>query len=219
MPRRVATGCKPMTPKTGFGQNSASAKTNKTKWKDLRQYYSDFPWDDYCFHVRDPSLCAGRIMEVIISGIELYIRHTFSNTKAKKPWFNSACSRAVNDSEAANKRYCSHQSAKTHALYISNRNHAKSILQLTKKNLINIKCQNHSNSNAFRDFWHLANNISNNFNSSSFPLLFQPDGPTAVSSFSKVEFFAHIFATNSTLDDTGHIPPTLPPFDYFIPKI
>ena len=31
---------------------------NSAKWDDLRQYYSNFSWDDYCFHVRDPSLCA-----------------------------------------------------------------------------------------------------------------------------------------------------------------
>ena len=65
---------------------------------------------------------------MIISGMELYIPYTFSNTKAKKPWFNSARSRAVNDREAAHKRYYSHPSAETHALYISVRKHAKSIL-------------------------------------------------------------------------------------------
>ena len=53
---------------------------NSAKWEDLRQYYSDFPWEDYCFHVRDLFLCAERITEVIISGMELYIPHTFSNT-------------------------------------------------------------------------------------------------------------------------------------------
>ena len=30
---------------------------NSTKWEDLTQYLSDFPWDDYCFHVRSFSLC------------------------------------------------------------------------------------------------------------------------------------------------------------------
>ena len=77
---------------------------NSAKWEDLRQYYSDFPWDDYCFYFRDPSLCAERITEVIIFGMELYIPHTFSNTTAKKYWLNSACSRAVNDRKAAHKR-------------------------------------------------------------------------------------------------------------------
>ena len=56
---------------------------NSVKWEDLRQYYSDFSWDDYCSYIRDPSLSAERITEVIISGMELYIPHTFSN-KAKK---------------------------------------------------------------------------------------------------------------------------------------
>ncbi|MPC53499.1 hypothetical protein E2C01_047393 [Portunus trituberculatus] len=25
-------------------------------WEDLRKYYADFPWNDYCFRARDPSL-------------------------------------------------------------------------------------------------------------------------------------------------------------------
>ena len=145
--------------------------------------------------------------------MELYISHSFSNTKTKKPWFNSACSRAVNDREAAHKRYRSHSSAETHALYISASNHAKSILQLTKNSFINRKCQSLSNSNSSRDFWHLAINISNNFTFLSFPPLLQPYGSTAVSSFSKAELFAQTFSTNSTLDDTGHIPPTPPHSD------
>ncbi|MPC86172.1 hypothetical protein E2C01_080988 [Portunus trituberculatus] len=41
-------------------------------------YYADFPWNDYCFRVRDPSLCAERIAEVIVSGMEAYIPHSFS---------------------------------------------------------------------------------------------------------------------------------------------
>ncbi|KAG0728132.1 Serine--pyruvate aminotransferase, mitochondrial [Chionoecetes opilio] len=56
---------------------------NSAKWEDLRQYYSDFPWNDYCFHVKDPSLCAERITEVIVSGMEAYIPLTFSNPKAR----------------------------------------------------------------------------------------------------------------------------------------
>ena len=108
---------------------------NSAEWEDLRQYYSDFPEDDYYFHVRDPSLCAERITEVIVSGIESYILHTLFNTKVKKPWFNSACSRAEN-----------------HILYISARNHAKSILQLTKNSFINRKCLKVANSNSCHDF-------------------------------------------------------------------
>ncbi|MPC42288.1 hypothetical protein E2C01_035907 [Portunus trituberculatus] len=34
-----------------------------TSCEDLRRYYVDFPWNDYCFRVRDPSLCAERLTE------------------------------------------------------------------------------------------------------------------------------------------------------------
>ena len=60
----------------------------------------------------------------------------------------------------------------------------------------------------FRDLCYLANNISNNFTSSSFPPLLQLEGSTAVFSFSKPELVAQTFTTKSTWDDTGHIPPT-----------
>ena len=54
---------------------------------------------------------------MIVSGVESYIPHIFSNDKAKNPWFNSACSRAVTDREAAYKRCRCHPSAETYALW------------------------------------------------------------------------------------------------------
>ncbi|MPC23839.1 hypothetical protein E2C01_016906 [Portunus trituberculatus] len=40
-------------------------------WGNLRRYYADFPWNDYYyFRVRDPTLCAEHITEVIVSGME-----------------------------------------------------------------------------------------------------------------------------------------------------
>ncbi len=90
---------------------------------------------------------------------------------------------------------------------------------LPKNNFVNRKCQNLAFSNFSRDFWHLAKNISSNFTSSSFPFLLNPDGSTAVSSISKAELFSHTLCKNSTLDDFGHIPPTYPPSDSFMPVI
>ncbi len=45
------------------------------------------------------------------------------------------------------------------------------------------------------------------------------DGLTAVTSVSKAELFALTFAANSTLDDSGHVPSTHTPSDYFMPLI
>ncbi len=94
---------------------------------------------------------------------------------------------------------------------ISARNHSKSVLQLAKNSFVNRKCQNLPNSNSPRDFWHLDKNISNNFIYSTFPPMSHADGFTAVSSIFKAELFAQTFALNSTLDDTGLIPPSPPP--------
>ena len=118
---------------------------------DLRRYYADFPWNDYCFRVRDPSLCAERITELIVSGMVAYIPHSFSQPKPSKPWFNTACSRAIYDKEVALKRYLSLPAPESHALYISARNHAKSVLQLAKNSFIHRKCQNLSKYNPPRD--------------------------------------------------------------------
>ena len=177
------------------------------QWDNLRSYYADFPWNDYCFHDRDASRCAERITEVIVSGMETFIPHSFSSPKSNKPWFNSACSRAIHDKDEAHNRYRNLPSDENHRLFISARNHAKSVLRCTRSSFINKKCQSLHNSNASRDFWHLYKNISNNFTSSSFPPLIHPDGNTAVSAISKAELFAQTFASNSTLDDSGHDPP------------
>ncbi len=92
------------------------------RWEDLRMYFSDFPWNDYCFQVRHPSVCSQRITEVIVSGMETYIPHTFSPPHAKKPWFNHACSCDIKYREVALKRYLSLPLPIDHTLYISTRN-------------------------------------------------------------------------------------------------
>ena len=192
---------------------------DSASWEDLEQYFFDFPWKDYCFRDRDPNLCAQRITEVIVSGMEAYIPSSFSNTNAKKPWFNSTCSRAVRDREEAFRRYRNHPSPESHALYISTRNRTKSVLRLAKHSFINNKCTQLSNSNSSRYFWNLANNISSNFTSSSFPPLCNPDGNYVVSSASKAELFAETFAFNSSMDDSGVVPPSPPPSDSFMPVL
>ncbi|MPC16739.1 hypothetical protein E2C01_009572 [Portunus trituberculatus] len=93
-------------------------------------------------------LCAERITEVIVSGTEAYIPHSFSQPKPPKLWFNTACYHAIHNREVAHKRYLSLKSPESHALYIFARNHAKSVLQLAKHSFINRKCQNLSNSSS-----------------------------------------------------------------------
>ncbi|MPC54357.1 hypothetical protein E2C01_048268 [Portunus trituberculatus] len=80
--------------------------------------------------------------------MEAYILHPFLHPKPSKPWFKTACSCTLHEKEFAYKWYLSLLSPEYHALYISARNHTKSILQFAKHSFINRKCQNLSNSNS-----------------------------------------------------------------------
>ena len=147
------------------------------------------------------------------------IPYTFPSTKPNKPWFNSACSHAIRRRDAALRNYRRLQTPESHANYISSRNRAKSILRDTKNSFLRKKCNNLSGSSSSRSFWHFSKNVNSNFASSSFPLLISPDGSTAVDPSSKAELFAQTFASNSTLKDSGTIPPTPPPSNLFMPNI
>ena len=191
----------------------------EANWEALRQYFSDFPWNDYCFRGREPTVCASRITEIILSGMEAYIPFSYPLTNAKKPWFNHACSNAIRDKERAFNRYRRQPTPDSHHAYICARNRAKSILRSAKNTFIRNKCSELSNSNSSRSFWHLAKNLSNNFTSSSFPPLFRSDGTIAVSSTDKAELFVETFSSNSTLDDSGAVPPSPPPSNTVMPSI
>ena len=147
--------------------------------------------------------------------MEAYIPHSFSRPKPSKPWFNTACFRAIHDREVAHKRYLSLPSPESYALYISARTHTKYVLQLAKNSFIPRKCQNPSRYNSPRDIWHLAKNIFNDFTSSSFPPLVQPDWTNAISSVSRAELFAQTYDNISTLDDCGLVSPSPPPLWLF----
>lgn len=68
---------------------------------EARIYYTNFLWNEYCFCVRYPSLCAERKTEAIVSGVKASIPHIFSSPKAMK--FGLTCSRAIPDREASHK--------------------------------------------------------------------------------------------------------------------
>ena len=188
-------------------------------WDALRQYFFDFPWNDYCFQVGDPSVCAERVAEVILSGMEAYIPSSFSPTNTKKPWFTHACSKAIKNRERAFLGYRRNPTPHFHSLYITARNQARSILRNAKNSYISKKCANLSGSNSSRSFWRLFNAIYNNFTTSSFPPLFHSDGSIAISPSEKAKLFTQTFASNSSLDDSGSIPPSPPASNLSMPII
>ena len=181
--------------------------------------FVDFPWNEYCFRNCDASVSAERITEVILSGMEAFIPSSFSQPTTKKTWFTHACSIAVRNKEEAYKRYKRLQTNESRLLYVSARNRCKSVLRLAKNHFIHTKCNELANSSSSSSFWNLAKNLSNNFSSTSFPPLSNPDGSVAASSSDKAELLANTFASNSSLDDSGAVPPSPPSSHYVMPLI
>ncbi|KAL7637912.1 UNVERIFIED_CONTAM: hypothetical protein RMT77_011525 [Armadillidium vulgare] len=141
--------------------------------------------------------------------MEAYIPFPFPSTKTSKPWFNSACSRAIRRRNVAFRDYHRLQTPETHATYISSRNRAKSILRNTTNSFLRRKCNNLPGSFSSRSFWHFQIMSTLNLLLPISPPLISSNSTTAVLP-SKAELFARTFASNSTLDDSGAIPPPIP---------
>ena len=181
-------------------------------WRSLKEFYADFPWEDFCFSTDDTSLCADRITEIIMAGIEAYVPYSFSRTsKGSQAWFNNQCSIAIKERDVAFKAWQQSPSEDTHSSYISARNTAKSVLRSAKHNFLKRKCDELSSSSSEGSLWSLAKNISQNFSQSSFPPLFRADGTVAATPSEKANLFGTLFSSNSTMDDSSFPnPPTIP---------
>ena len=178
-------------------------------WPNLQEFFFSFPWKDVCFSSRDPSICAEQVTEVILAGMEAFIPYSLSISNSK-PWFNTACAKALSKKKKAFKHWCLFPSAASHRLYITARNHSNSVLRSCKSNFIKRKCSLLSSSNSGRPFWTLVKSLRHNLSSSSFPPLFRSDGSVATSPAEKANLFAEIFSSTSVLNDSGISPPVLP---------
>jgi len=158
---------------------------------------------------------------VILAGLEAYIPYSSLRSSSNcKPWFDDACSEAILARNRAYQSWKNNPTPLTHSNFISLRNRAHSIISKTKDRFIKNKCNNLVNNPSSKSFWSLSKQITRNFAHSSFPPLFHSDGTVASSPLEKANIFAHKFASNSSVDDSG-IPhpqafpltePTLPSF-------
>ena len=179
-----------------------------TQRTNLRDYFTEFPWQDYCFSTGDTSECALRVEELILSGMEAYVPHTITTFSPSKPWFDGSCSDAIRQRDRAYRAWKDSPSAVTHSAFISSRNRCKAIIRKAKHSFIQKKCDDLSSSPSNNAFWCLAKNVLNNFcKKSNFPPLFRSDGTIAVSPSDKASLFGSLFSANSTLDDSDALSP------------
>lgn len=95
---------------------------------DLRLCNSDFSCNEYCFCVTTSSICLQLISKVIVSCTDMYIPHSFSNTKTRKLWFTLACCRVVRYKKVDHREFYVLQCPETHYSYFLPRNARSDIL-------------------------------------------------------------------------------------------
>ena len=145
------------------------------------------------------------------AGIDAYIPSSIKYFSPSNPWFDRACSFAIQARERAYQSYQNSPSAASHSAFISARNRCKTIIRRAKHFFVKKKCDNLTASPSNNSFWSLAKNVSNNFCNYSFPPLFRPDGSIACSPTEKATLFGSLFSANSSLDDSdAPLPSNLP---------
>ena len=178
---------------------------SRADWDGLRDHLRDVPWED-TFKL-SASGAASEFCEWVQVGIDVYISHRKYQVKPhSSPWFSAACAAAI---VHRNRLYQQNQSSESKVKFSQASNRCKRVLEATKlayatKTKESITSQKLGS----RDFWRIANSVTNKGRSAIPPLF---NGLEVLSSTSdKAKLFAKNFSKNSNLDDSGISLPLFP---------
>lgn len=196
-------------------------------WDGLREFYASYPWRQLCFSSDDVEICANAVADTILQGMESFIPSSVVRVGGKsQPWFDRSCREASNLKHAAFEAWAAVRDSKdTASLELKKRFNAvsrscKKIIAAAKfRHTRGIGEKLISHPSGSRAFWSLAKAAQGNFCRTSLPSLRKPDGSLAHSAKEKADLLGSLFASNSTLDDGGKTPPTIPVCEYTMPEI
>ena len=180
----------------------------------MRNFFSAFPWNDYCFKNKNATECASVFSEVIQMGIEQYV--PFKRVTGKqdsKPWFNKSCSEAVTPKNNAFHNWSSNQSDSNRVIPTKVRDHCKKTIDNPMKSFIQRKadrlaaCPSGSNSIQFLS---INKYIKINFTNSSFLPLNLSDNSVAIDASDKANFLPRISRPTQTWTTKGLSHPHTP---------
>ncbi|CAG4986993.1 unnamed protein product [Colias eurytheme] len=183
----------------------------------MRTFFSSYPWRQVCFADDDPDARADSVADVVLQGMELFIPSSVVPVGGKsQPWFGQSCREASRTKQDCYQAWTEARAARDphvkhlKKMYNSASRSFKKKISEAKSEFINRigKKLTHYPSGT-RAFWSLAKAIQGNFCRSSFPPLRRSDDTLAHTAKEKAETLATLFASNSTLDDQGKVPPTI----------
>ena len=122
----------------------------------MSAFLLDFPWDDYCFRSGDPDVVAPLVTDVMVAGMEAYVPHSDKTFSPSKPWFDHACSMAVEAKKRAFRSYQSSPSDLTRTAFISARNRCKNKIRRAKASFYKRKVDSLTRSITEKAYWSLV---------------------------------------------------------------
>ncbi|CAG4978252.1 unnamed protein product [Parnassius apollo] len=193
----------------------------------MRSFFASYPWGRVCFSPDDPKVVADSVADVLLQGIELFIPSSVVPIGGKsQPWFGRSCkiascykqecyqawadasaSRDVNTS-ALKKKYNS-----------ASRSFKRVIAKAKSEHIGRIGEKLVRLPSGTRAFWSLAKAVQGNFCQPSLPSLHREDDSLAHTAKEKADLLGSFFASNSTLDDGGSTPPTIPRCECSMPEV
>ncbi|KAK7076678.1 hypothetical protein SK128_011173 [Halocaridina rubra] len=96
-------------------------------------------YDDYCFRSRNPDQVALKVAEIMTAGMEAYIPNSTKTFSLPKPWFDRACSMAIQTGNQAHRSYLASPSDLTHSTFIIARSHCTAQIRRSKASFIRRK--------------------------------------------------------------------------------
>ncbi|CAK1585789.1 unnamed protein product [Parnassius mnemosyne] len=190
-------------------------------------FFASYSWGRVCFSPEDPSVVADSVADVVLQGMELFIPPSVVPIGGRsQAWFGRSCkiasrykqecyrawadastSRDVNTSELKKKYNSTSRSFKS----VIAKARSEHIGRIGEK-LVRLPSGKHA-------FWFLAKAVQGNFCQPSLPSLHREDDSLAHAAKEKADLLSSLFAFNSTLDDGGNIPLTIPRCECSMPDV
>lgn len=212
---------------------SRTAETRKVwhygsaDWDGLREFFASYPWWRLCFSTADPDTCADAVADVVLQGMECFIPSSVVPVGGpSQPWFDRLSAEASSLKESTYRTWTEARARKDPNTAVlkkkynaSARSSKKEIARAKFRFIGRIGDRLANYPSGSRAFWSLAKAVEGNFCRPSLPPLRTSDDSLAHTAKAKADLLAALFAKNSTLDDGGATPPTIPRCESSMPEI
>ncbi|CAH2107376.1 unnamed protein product [Euphydryas editha] len=196
-------------------------------WDGMRSFFTPYPWGRICFSLDDLDIIADSVAEVVLQSMELFIPCSVVSIVGKsQPWFGRPCKMAARRKQENYQAWANtsmSNDVKTSALKkeynFAFRSFKRVIAEAKAEYVSRIGEKLVRLPSGTRAFWSFAKAAQGNLCKPSLPSLHMRDDSLVHTEKEKADLLGSLFASNSTLDDRGKIPPTIPQCDSFMPEI